>query len=435
MHTNKKLFITLSMAILTSITSPMKLHAMQEGWQNVVAPELKETIISLSPDLKEIINFLAWQPFHTLWHSDPVTSVALADGIIVTTSSDIETNKTKVDVWDRNTYKRITTLKAHTGSVRSIAVANGIIVTGSFDKTAKVWDRNTYKEITTLKGHNDYVMSVAIANGIIVTGSWDKTAKVWDRNTYKEITALKGHTDSVQSIAVANSIIVTGSKDKTAKVWSRKDYKEIATLKGHNDTVSSVAVADGIIITGSVDGTVKAWSRKNYKEITTLKGHTGSISSVAVADGIIVTGSASWNGTAKVWNKKNYKEITTLNNGPVCSVAVADGIIVIGSAHNIAKVYDSKPFAGTAQNNPLLWILAHATIQQWDFIKRAYEVTKKKCGIRLPQECGEIEEDESQEEADLRTYSSFPHAVRQYLRDRLNIFFEGPFTDPFSALE
>lgn len=124
MHINKKLVISLRILMLTSIASPMKLQGMQEEWHDV-SLELREIITALSPDFKQAITFLAWQPHHVLRHSEPVTSVAIADGIIVTGSS----CEARVKVWDRNTYKLITELR-HNDYVRSVAVADDIIVTG-----------------------------------------------------------------------------------------------------------------------------------------------------------------------------------------------------------------------------------------------------------------------------------------------------------------
>jgi WD40 repeat protein len=429
MNTNKKLFIRLGIVIFMSIASPIKLHGIQDGWQSLLPKQVREIIIDLSPDVQEAINFLAWQPHHRLQgHNEDQAGleIAIADGIIVTTSG----GKTFAKVWDKNTYKEITTLKGHNGSVTSVAIADDIIITGSSDKTVKIWDRNSYKELATLKGHNGSIVSIAIADGIIVTGSSDKTAKVWDRNNYKEIATLTGHNESIASVAVADGIIITGSWDKTAKVWNKvwywNSYKEITTLTV-GSPVTSVAIADGIIVTGSspFSGPTKVWDRNNYKEITMLRGGTGG---VAIAGDIIVTG--SFFEPTKVWDKNTYKEIGTLRRS-VISVAVADDIILTGSQCGIVTVHDSKPFAGTVENNPLLWILSHATIQQWDFIERACENTKNRTiygeqrYIYVSQKFSEIQkENEWQSESDGRTYFSFPEAVRQYLHNRLNILIQ-----------
>jgi len=61
------------------------------------------------------------------------------------------------------------------------------IVTGSFDSTAILWDAETYKKLRTLKGHSGRVLSVALsADGRrVVTGSDDGSAIIWDGESGK----------------------------------------------------------------------------------------------------------------------------------------------------------------------------------------------------------------------------------------------------------
>ncbi len=418
---------------------------------------MQEKCQNLSPKQREAINFIAWRPHHILQHNSHVTSVAITDSIIVTGSYD-----GTIKIWDRNNYQEITTLegsggcpvasiaivgniivtesygiakiwdrnnyqevtlKGH-GLIHSIAVADDIIVTESYDaydNAAKVWDRNNYQELATLKGHDDYVELVAIADDIIITVSRDGTAKIWDRNTYQELATLEKKYAPLErdiggnkSITIADDIIATESGDYIVRVWNKNNYQELAALKG-----SLLTITDGIIVTeSSCDRTAKVWDRNNYKELATLRGHDQRINSVAVGDDIIVTG--SYDKNAKVWDRNTYQELATLkmpydyNDSIGVSVAIADSIIVTGSANGAARIWNSKPFAGTVENNPLLWILSHATTQQWDFIKRVCEAKKS-----LPYRYF-FQEGKSQER-DSKTYLSFPEAVQQYLNDRLNI--------------
>lgn len=69
------------------------------------------------------------------------------------------------------------------------------------------------------------------------------------------------------------------------------------------------------------------------------------------------------------------------------------------------------------------WIIDKASVPQLNFIKRAYDatITGQDLIIALPGKINKVKENESQEQKDGGTYFSFPDAVREYLRNRLNI--------------
>jgi hypothetical protein len=260
------------------------------------------------------------------------------------------------------------TLAGHAGTINSVAVGDGVVVTGSDDNTAKIWDIQSGALLRTLTGHTGVINSVAVGNGVVVTGSWDNTAKIWDIQSGTLLHTLAGHTDVINSVAVGNGVVVTGSWDNTAKIWDIQSGTLLHTLAGHTGAINSVAVGNGVVVTGSWDNTAKIWDIQSGALLHTLAGHTGAISSVAVGDGVVVT----------------------------------------GSGDNTAKIWLLKPFAGTSQTNPLLWIIDNATMPELHLINRAYEATI-------------IGETLMLDSKDLQIFNGLPMPVKRYLLDRLRI--------------
>ncbi|XP_037774868.1 WD repeat-containing protein 5B-like [Penaeus monodon] len=70
--------------------------------------------------------------------------------------------------------------EGHTGVIRCLAADPWRIVSASDDKTIKVWDRETLRRLVTLRNHTDGVTCLAFNDHVIVSGSYDKTVKLWD---------------------------------------------------------------------------------------------------------------------------------------------------------------------------------------------------------------------------------------------------------------
>lgn len=93
----------------------------------------------------------------------------------------------------------IISTKTIVADVWSMFVDDKVIIAGCFDQIVSpysgIWDRTTYKLITTLEGHTDWVKSIHASDDIIVTGSDDTTIKIWDRTTYELIKTIDNRSE------------------------------------------------------------------------------------------------------------------------------------------------------------------------------------------------------------------------------------------------
>lgn len=160
---------------------------------------------------------------------------------------------TSIRIWDRNTGRRIRTLKGHVGKINSIAIDGNLIVSASDDETVKIWNINTGECIKTIK-HNSSVHSVAIVGDRIISGSYYGAIKIWDIGSGELIKTLMDHASVVNKISADGDIIVSGSIDKTIKIWNINTNDPIKTI---NTYATCVAIKGNFIVYGDGDGIVR----------------------------------------------------------------------------------------------------------------------------------------------------------------------------------
>lgn len=95
------------------------------------------------------------------------------------------------------------TFQGHSGPVWALAVAEGLLISGSSDETVKIWGLATYECRATLRGHTGIVHAVAANHRHVISGSSDKLIKVWEMDTGNCIRTLDHHQNTVCSILVA----------------------------------------------------------------------------------------------------------------------------------------------------------------------------------------------------------------------------------------
>ncbi|XP_050709264.1 beta-TrCP-like [Eriocheir sinensis] len=113
-------------------------------------------------------------------HEDGVTTLTYDQTTIISGSLDCT-----IRLWSLATGQCVGVLdwmssEGHTGVIRCLAADSRRIVSASDDKTIKVWDRDSRRRLVTLRNHTDGVTCLAFNDHVIVSGSYDKTVKLWD---------------------------------------------------------------------------------------------------------------------------------------------------------------------------------------------------------------------------------------------------------------
>ncbi|KAK3858471.1 hypothetical protein Pcinc_035335 [Petrolisthes cinctipes] len=113
-------------------------------------------------------------------HEDSVTTLTYDNTTIISGSLDCT-----IRLWCISSGQCVGVLdwmssEGHTGVIRCLAADSRRIVSASDDKTIKVWDRESRRRLVTLKNHTDGVTCLAFNDYVIVSGSYDKTVKLWD---------------------------------------------------------------------------------------------------------------------------------------------------------------------------------------------------------------------------------------------------------------
>jgi WD40 repeat protein len=435
MKTQSKLSSIVAMFIGLFVNSTIS-HAMEKETTEIFSnlsslpTEVRAQILLQNPAIK----FLNKQPITFKGHNDPINSMATTKDKLITGSGD-KTAK----IWDINSTQLLHTLKGHTDEIWSVATTNDKVITGSGDKTAKIWDINTGKLLHTLAGLTSPVNSVAATENEVITASDDNTAKIWTLYSGQLIRTLEGHTSVVTSVAVAGDKIVTGSMDKTVKIWNLYSGKLLGTLK-NTSWVMSVTIKDDKIIAGLTNDTANIWDINTNKLLHTLEIDGESpknrqdyqtIIPIAIIGNEVLIGSDLDGGIVMTWDIDTNKLLHKIKIPKLKAIAMTENRLIAGLYDGNIRIQKSSypNLNGTAESNPLLWILYNATTPQLEFIIRACETTLKKQDliIAMPPKLGTIQATDSQEEVDGNTYFSLPPAVRAFLRSRLNIR-RGPIT-------
>ncbi len=326
----------------------------------------------------------------------------------------------------------------HTNEIYSVAIHNNEVVTAAWDETVKVWDIHTGILLNTFsrEDENIYTANFVPTYNNILAHEHNAGLLLYGKNTgelMRKFGFIGNNIIWSRSAIINGDKLIIGTFENKVIINNQKTGERLLTLAGphqHTDRVSSIALHDNLIVTGSWDTTAKIWNAHTSEYICTLiepHGHTDSIRAVATNGNIVVTGSDD--KTAKIWNIHTGHYLRTLA-GPnghlleINSVAIDDNWVITGSDDHTAKIWPLLlNLKGKSENNPLLWIIHHTDMLQLDLIQRAYTTTisGKDFIIALPKKLGTLEKNESQDQMDGRIYFTLLPAVREYLRNRLNI--------------
>jgi len=422
MKIQKKLTISLGIALFISLASSLVLYGMKQ-------PRTEEIGLDITQFPADVQSLIA-QKFQQLKMENTIKFLANAPIII---------------------------LEGHTGMINSVAINSNIVVTGSVDGTVKVWDATTGKQFIWYIDHNSPLNSVAINGDIIVTASIDGIVNI--SKTNGEL--LHTFRENFPILAV----VISGNKLTSVLMRQLNDYlisiQDINTgkllrIQEGGPNYSNVTISDNIILTGSISNNIlRLWDIDTGKLLRTIENTKVDLAIIVgnkivnafnegyvnlgpakmtiiiqdintgqplhiisqPADGYIVSVTGSGDkvaigsgrkgkGITQIWDVNTYQKLRAVEG---LYGAISDDKVVTAK-DNVAKVWSLDPFKGTPETNPLVWIINNATVPQADLIKRAHQATiaGQEFIIAFPSE-------------DAKLFLSFPMHVKQYLLARLKI--------------
>lgn len=391
--------------ILTGIycTEPLFLYSMSDDNSSYIIrllpKELQEYIL-LSEDIgffKDTISFLGAQPITLAkpdMHMTAIESIALYGDILETKS------------WC--SWRWHTVLwNIHTGK---FIHANTEI--------CKPWEE--YCSVTL---DNNKALSIV---PVYHLNKSPKSTTLWDTQTNQKLKIID-HARSIKSMTADGNCVVMVLNNGQIKVWNTDNKSDSHIINPHG-IATSAAIKKNIIAIGFKTGAVEIRNRDTRDLIHCfIIKSPQKITAMTIHDNKILAGYR--NGTAKIWDIITRKLLHTLA-GPnqhtdiITSMVMDSNIVATGSEDCTIKIWPLKVnVLGTIDDNPLLWIMYNANAPQLNFIWRAWQATqtKQEFIISLPIKLGTIEQDESPEQTDGRTYFTLPPMIREYLKNRLKI--------------
>ena len=281
---------------------------------------------------------------------------------IITSDGSVEfmgTEKSKeVRIWDLQTQKLFTVIKAHTNGIHSIEFSpdRKKIVTSSYDHTAKIWNVASGKMLIDLIGHYDIVYSTHFSpdGKKLATASADNTAIVWDAETGLRLARLEGHTDYVYAAEFDNTgkKTVTVSNDSTVKTWDAGTGRLLSSIQGYYAS-DLCPQRQKMLIRSRMKKEFLIWDVMNNRQLAKLDGDMNQLTGVFSPDGKKLAGygyafkpfiGTYTPGFLRIWDTQSGKLLADLagHAGGIMSVCFNnDGSRIITSAEdNTIRVWD-----------------------------------------------------------------------------------------------
>ena len=270
-----------------------------------------------------------------------------------------------IQLWDLETYSKLTTLKlAERHSwITALAFSEDNTILISLDSFGDIiyWDVETGSKLLDPRNVDTYEVAALSQNGSMAAiGDKNGTQiHLWNTTTGRRRVTLNGHTNffkegpnedekeaDIQAMAFTpdGKTLVSGSEDKTVQLWKTNGVKR-ATLRGHQGWVTTVAFSsDGeIVASGDSNKIIKVWDVDTGRERATLRGHKNTINALTFApegtplySKCLASGSAD--GTIRFWDPETGQELITFTVGHTEWVkAVAffvDGTTLASAAFN-----------------------------------------------------------------------------------------------------
>ncbi|CDR33895.1 F-box/WD repeat-containing protein [Criblamydia sequanensis] len=250
-----------------------------------------------------------------------------------------------IQVWDRDSGKRIMRLEGHNNRVSCLQVDLKYIYSGSWDNTIRVWDKESGSAVKVLEGHKNSVSCLQVANGKAYSGGYDNKILIWDMESGKVLQELEGHLNYIKCLEVADGIIYSFTSTHVIHIWNSESGELLKKLVGPKNGISSIRILNGKIYIGCCDGKIRIWESKSGNQIKELEGHESNVIYLQVLDGKII--SASRDKTIRIWDAESGEMLKRLDGR-------RPGSEFFVSIH----IYRGKIYA--EYNDGILWV--------WEFI-------------------------------------------------------------------
>lgn len=274
-------------------------------------------------------------------HDDYITSLAITDNYILSSSSDKTIRK-----WDMSTCECLLIFRGHGSTVNKIIYSGDFVFSISYDKTARCWDFDTGESVRVFIGHkmsvsaivfipadkenmNDAIKFIAenkkmkktmavlqqpkntfdvsgykadqdeivqeddndenyYSKDLVITASLDSLAKSWSFETGECIHTFKGHTSAITCLATDSlgKILFTGSTDHTIRSWDIMKGESLKVFEGHQTTIINLVAQKKILYSISADHSARSWVMEFGDCTRIYKGHTHTVGCILVENGL-----------------------------------------------------------------------------------------------------------------------------------------------------
>ncbi len=215
------------------------------------------SISTINPDIKQVETIDTEGEFAASLRENHL--IALTEDIVATAGRNRENDQ--IEIWDIETEKKISTLKAPeenmVGIGNSVEVitcsADGrLLASGSKNYQVRLWHASTGKHLHTFQKRqediNDRNKTLQLLfspdNKILACGNEDTTVQVWDVTTGDSLAVFEAHIGQTTALAFSpdSTILATASSDGTVLLWDIETRNPLPThITGHPSGVYTTA--------------------------------------------------------------------------------------------------------------------------------------------------------------------------------------------------
>lgn len=215
------------------------------------------SISTINPDIKQVETVDTEGEFAASLLENHL--IALTEDIVATAGRNRENDQ--IEIWDIETEKKISTLKAPEENM--IGIANSVqvltfsadgrlLASGSQNYQIRLWHASTGKHLHTFQKHqedmNDRNKTLQLLfspdNKYLVCDNEDTTVQVWDVTTGDSLTVFEAHIGQTTALAFSpdSTILATASSDGTVLLWDIETGNPLPThITGHPSGVYTMA--------------------------------------------------------------------------------------------------------------------------------------------------------------------------------------------------
>ncbi len=238
-------------------------------------------------------------------HGGEVTSVAIYDGILATSSQAgaIALWEWESDCWEQTAMLR-KQLDGHAGWVWDVVYSpdGSLLASASADRLVRLWEVASDEAVTALAGEFERVSDLLWSPNAarVVTISEGDLGALWDAASGQLISEL-GKVSWV-SWSPDGQWVALFEDQLGLRLWDAGRGRLHATLE-HPDWVTSAAWSPdgGRLATASFSGVVSLWDAANGQRLAELTGHTDWVADVIWSPNGSMLASKSADGTLRLW--------------------------------------------------------------------------------------------------------------------------------------